>query len=57
MKKEFNMMKNARQIGGILLLLFAAANFIWLEEVPLPVAMALAIVGVALIASSRKRRA
>lgn len=51
------MMKNARRIGGILLLLFAAIIFIWLEEVPLPVAAALAIVGVALIATSRKRRA
>lgn len=50
-------MKNARRIGGILLLLFAAIIFIWLEEVPLPVAAARAIVGVALIATSRKRRA
>lgn len=48
-------MKNARRIGGILLLLFAAVILIWFKDVPVSVAVSLTIVGVALVANSRKR--
>ena len=47
-------MKNARFIGGIILLVLAAVIFLFTDS-PVPIGISLTVVGVALIAVSRKR--
>ena len=49
-------MRNARFIGGLVLILAAAlVFFLNVTTVPLPVAITLLIVGIALVATARKR--
>ncbi len=50
-------MRNARFIGGLILIFMAAlVFFLNVTNVPLPVAITLLIVGIVLVATGRKRR-
>lgn len=50
-------MKRGQLVGGVLFLIAAALIFLFLEsDASVPVASALAVVGIALIAVSRKRK-
>jgi hypothetical protein len=49
-------MKRARFIGGLLLMGAAAVTFLGPWDVPLPASIALLIVGMALVAVSRRMR-
>ena len=49
-------MKNARFVGGILLIVAAAVILLFKADVPLPVSIALLVVGIALIATARRMR-
>jgi hypothetical protein len=49
-------MKRARFIGGLILVVAAALVFIANWDAPLPVPITLLIVGIALIATARRRR-
>ena len=49
-------MKNSRFYGGVALLLLSALAFLFLStDASIPVAITLMVVGIALIASSRRR--
>lgn len=49
-------MKRARFIGGLLLIAAGAIVFLANRDAPLPVPIALLVVGIALVATSRRMR-
>jgi hypothetical protein len=48
--------KRARFIGGLLMIVAAAVVFFAVSDAPLPVPIALLVVGIALVATARRMR-